>query len=164
MLQKIRHTIRRIKHNLNLDSYPEFCNQAPVIAKTKQERKKETSTGKVGKHGKVTDKTEDTIQDGTGSAEWIDKTNKVGKDDTRSAEYTDTDDMVLSLDKYLKLDETKYKVLKQVWAHNISAEKAEDDYRVKNLDGVGFTIRKLYWAAFNQAHAMNKQKRGEATV
>lgn len=163
MLQKIRHTIRRIKHNLNLDSYPEFCNQAPVVTKTKQERKKDTSTGKVGKHGKVTDKTEDTIHGATGSAEWVDKTNKVGKDDTRSAEYTDTDDMVLSLDKYLKLDETKYKVLKQVWADNVSAEKAEDDYRVKNLDGVGLTIRKLYWAAFNQAHAMNK-KRGEATV
>jgi hypothetical protein len=159
----MRKYFRYILHSLNLASYPEFCNQAPIVTKTKQERKKDTNTGKVGKHGKVTDKTEDTIQGATGSAEWVDKTNKVGKDDTRSAKYTDTDDMVLSLDKYLKLDETKYKVLKQVWAHNISAEKAEDDYRVKNLDGVGLTIRKLYWAAFNQAHAMNKN-RVEATV
>lgn len=154
-------SLRYILHHLNLASYPEFCNQAPVVQKTKQERKKDTSTGKVGKHGKVTDKTEDTIQGATGSVEWQDKTNKVGKDDTRSGQYTDVDDMVLSIDKFLKLDETKYKVLKHVWADNISAEKAEDDYRVKNLEGVGLTIRKLYWAAFNQAHSMNKQKRGE---
>jgi hypothetical protein len=156
-------SIRYILHQLNLASYPEFCNRAPVVEIQKQERKKDTNTGKVGKHGKVTDKTEDTIQDGTGSAEWIDKTNKVGKDDTRDATYTDIDDMVLSLDKYLKLDETKYKILKQVWAEGKSAEKAETDYRVQNLDGVGLTIRKLYWSAFNQVHAMNK-KRGEATV
>lgn len=154
-------SLRYILHALNLASYPEFCNQAPIVAKTKQKRKKDTVTGSVGRHGKVTDKTEDTLQGDSGTIEWEDKTNKVGKDDTRSGQYTDVDDMVLSLDKYLKLDETKYKVLKHVWADNISAEKAEDDYRVKNLEGVGLTIRKLYWAAFNQAHSMNKQKRGE---
>ena len=157
-------SLRYILHHLNLASYPEFCNCAPVVAKTKQERKKDTNTGKVGRHGKVTDKTEDSIENGNGAIEWEDTTSKVGKDDTRSAEYTDTDDMVLSLNKYLKLDETKYKVLKHVWADNISAEKAEDDYRVKNMDGVGLTIRKLYWAAFNLSHTMNKQKRGEATA
>ena len=154
-------SLRYILHRLNLASYSEFCNQAPIVAKTKQKRKKETVTGSVGKHGKVTDKTEDTIQGDSGTIEWQDKTNKVGKDDTRSAEYTDTDDMVLSMDKYLKLNETKYRILKHVWAEGISADKAEDDYRVQNLDGVGDTMRGLYWAAFNKAHAMNKQKRGE---
>lgn len=153
-------SLRYILHYLNLASYPEFCNQAPVVTKTKQERRQDATKGKVGKHGKVTDVTEDKVTS-DGTIEWEDTTSKVGKDDTRSAEYTDTDDMILSLDKFLKLDETKYRILKQVWAENISAEKAGTDYRVQNLDGVALTIRKTYWAAFNQAHSMNKQKRGE---
>jgi hypothetical protein len=155
--------LRYILHSLNLASYPEFCNRAPVVEIQKRERKKKTDDGEVGTHGKRTKVTDDNLQQDSGSIAWKDNTKDIGKDDTRDATYTDIDDMVLSLDKYLKLDETKYKILKQVWAEGKSAEKAETDYRVQNLDGVGLTIRKLYWSAFNQAHAMNK-KRGEATV
>jgi membrane protein implicated in regulation of membrane protease activity len=156
-------SFRYILHSLNLASYPEFCNCAPVVEKTKRERKQKAETGEVGTHGKRTTVTDDNLQQDSGTVEWKDTTATIGKDDTRSAQYSEIDDMVLSMDKYLKLDETKYRILKQVWAANVSAEKAGDDYRVKNLEGVALTIRKLYWAAFNQAHTM-KQKRGEAMV
>ncbi len=160
----MRKSIRYILHSLNLASYPEFCNQAPVVTKTKQERKKKTDEGEVGEHARRTTVTEDKMEQHSGTVEWKDTTATIGKDDTRSGRYTGIDDDVLSLDKYLKLNEDNYKILKLIWADGISADNAGSDKRIKDLKGVGDTMRKLYWSAFNKAHIMNKQKRGEATV
>ena len=160
----MRKSIRYILHSLNLASYPEFCNQAPVVTKTKQERKKKTDEGEVGEHARRTTVTEDKMEQHSGTVEWKDTTTSIGKDDTRSGHYTGIDDDVLSLDKYLKLNEDNYKILKLIWADGISADNAGSDKRIKDLKGVGDTMRKLYWSAFNLSHTMNKQKRGEATV
>ena len=156
--------LRQILHQTNLRFDPEFCLSAPLPASKTKKKKEKSDNSIVLKSGVHITKQETGDPD---NPEWINTTADIGKDTTRNPVFTRHDAEVLEQDKYTGLEQDKYKILKQVWADNISAQKAGQDYRVKNLDGVGRSIRTLYWSAFSAAHKLEIQageKLAKATV
>jgi len=150
--------LKKFWHDIGFTSDPDFCVQAPKPTPTVRVRRQEQEEGSVGEHGRKTVQTQ-TREDG---ADWVDKTADIGKDSTRAGQFTDTDRLVLNRPEFVDLDEDKYRIMKLIWARNISSKKAGSEPSVMNLRGVSAeSTRDRYWKAFGLSHRIS---RGEAVA